>query len=108
MEIEESFYDHVKDYFGEYFSSIENNLRTTNVEYERRNKSLNKILKEYPKLGNIYDGQSIETLSKEECKALLEVFECIREIHLMQIEQVFISGFKEAFLCFERSNLFIK
>lgn len=108
MEIEESFYDHVKDYFGEYFSSIENNLRTTNVEYERLNKSLNIILKKYPKLENIYNGKNIEILSKEECKALLEVLECMREIHLMQIEQVFISGFKEAFLCFERSNLFIK
>ena len=108
MEFEESFYDHVKDYFSEYFSSIENTLRTNNLEYEGYNKSLSKILKDNNKLAKVYDGQSIDMLSKEDCEALIKVFECIREIHLMQIEQVFLAGFKEAFLCFQRADLFIK
>ena len=108
MQIEESFYDYVKDYFSEYFSSIENTLRTNNVEYERYYQSLSQLLKSHEELAKVYDGQSIDMLSKEDCEALIEVFNCIREIHLMQIEQVFLAGFKEAFLYFQRTDLFIK
>ena len=108
MQFEESFYDYVKDYFGEYFSSIENTLRAHNLEYEGYNKSLSKILKSNDKLAKIYDGESVDMLSKDDCNELVEVFNCMRGIHLMQIELAFLAGFREAFLCFERTDLFVK
>lgn len=88
----ETFVDVHSNIFNEYLSSVIAKLQKENEEYKAVLKRIDGIYLEYPRVMAVFDTETPSDLSKQECKALIEVLELRNKLCDIQQEAVYFRG----------------
>lgn len=88
----ETFVDVHSNIFEEYLSSVIAKLPKENPEYRATQEKIEGIYRKYPKVMEAMDTETASELSKQECKALIEILELQNRLSDMQQEAIYFRG----------------
>ncbi len=88
----ETFIERYSNSFDEYLSSVVNNLRDTDSEYNNFEERISNIYEEYPRVKAVFDLEQAAELSEHDCKAIVEVLTLRNRLFDKQQEAVYLRG----------------
>lgn len=88
----ETFVDVHNGVFAEYLSSVIVKLSKGNKKYRAAKDKIENLYEKYPKIFEVFDSEQAADLTKEECKALIEVLELKNQLTDMELESVYFRG----------------
>ncbi len=88
----ETFVDVHNGVFAEYLSSVIVRMSNGNKKYRAAKDKIESLYEKYPKVLEVFDIEQAADLTKEECKALIEVVELKNQLTDMELESVYFRG----------------
>ena len=88
----ETFVDAHSNIFHEYLGSVIAKLSRENEEYRAVQAKIEGLYEKYPKVLGVFDTETEEELTVEECAALIKVMELKNKLTDMEIESVYFRG----------------
>ena len=88
----ETFVDVHGSIFNEYLSSVTAKLSREDKEYKALQDKIEGIYGKYPKVLGVFDTETAEELTEEECAALIEVMELKNQLTDMEMQSVYFRG----------------
>ena len=88
----ETFVDIHSNIFEEYLGSVIAKLSRENEEYRAVRAEIEGLYEKYPKVLGVFDTETSEELTEEECAALIEVMELRNKLTDMEMQSVYFRG----------------
>ena len=88
----ETFVDAHSNIFHEYLGSVIAKLSRENEEYRAVQAKIEGLYEKYPKVLGVFDTETAEELTEEECAALIKVMELKNKLTDMEIQSVYFRG----------------
>ena len=88
----ETFVDAHSNVFNEYLSSVIAKLSKENEEYRAIRAEIEGLYEKYPKVLGVFDTETAEELTEEECAALIKVMELKNKLTDMEMQSVYFRG----------------
>ena len=88
----ETFVDVHDNVFNEYLGSVIAKLSRENEEYRAIRAEIESLYGKYPKVLGVFDTETAEELTVEECAALIEVMELRNKLTDMEMQSVYFRG----------------
>ena len=88
----ETFVDAHSNIFNEYLSSVIAKLSRENEEYRAVRAKIEGLYEKYPKVLGVFDTETAEELTEEECAALIKVMELKNKLTDMEMQSVYFRG----------------
>ena len=88
----ETFVDAHGSIFNEYLSSVTAKLSREDKEYKALQDKIEGIYGKYPKVLGVFDSETENELTEEECAALIEVMELKNQLTDMEMQAVYFRG----------------
>ena len=88
----ETFVDVHDNVFNEYLGSIMAKLSRENEEYRAIRAEIEGLYGKYPKVLGVFDTETAEELTEEECAALIKVMELRNKLTDMEMQSVYFRG----------------
>ena len=88
----ETFVDAHSNIFYEYLSSVIAKLSRENGEYRAIRDKIEGLYEKYPKVLGVFDSETAEELTKEECAALIKVIELKNKLMDMEMQSAYFRG----------------
>ena len=88
----ETFVDAHSNVFHEYLGSVIAKLSRENEEYRAVQAKIEGLYEKYPKVLGVFDTETEEELTVEECAALIKVMELKNKLTDMEIQSVYFRG----------------
>ena len=88
----ETFVDAHDNVFNEYLGSVVAKLSRENEEYRAVRAEIEGLYEKYPKVLGVFDTETAEELTEEECAALIEVMELRNKLTDMEMQSVYFRG----------------
>ncbi|MXP74634.1 hypothetical protein GN277_04345 [Lachnospiraceae bacterium WCA-9-b2] len=88
----ETFVDAHSNIFHEYLGSVIAKLSRENEEYRAVQAKIEGLYEKYPKVLGVFDTETEEELTVEECAALIKVMELKNKLTDMEIQSVYFRG----------------
>ena len=88
----ETFVDVHDNVFNEYLGSVIAKLSRENEEYRAIRAEIEGLYEKYPKVLGVFDAESAEGLTEEECAALIKVMELRNKLTDMEMQSVYFRG----------------
>lgn len=102
---DEGFLDTYSDDFFEYFDKHKILNLSNKKEYREINQEICNLKERYPNVIKFLEEKENVELSKEEQIAILEIFELLGELDVIELKESFKLGLKEAFIYFKSMNM---
>lgn len=103
--LNETFLEAYKDYFGEYFSNVMAELRQNNKEYQSLIKNKENILNEFPRLREVLEDKNTYSLSEEEIGGLVKYLDINGDQQILEEIELIYRGMQEAYVLFKKINV---
>lgn len=84
----------------EIFDNMKFELGNKDWRYKSMIKNIESTKEEYINLKKVLENDKPESLNMEECAELIKILELQRQMHKIEENVAFLSGFKECFLIF--------
>ena len=88
----ETFVDVHDNVFNEYLGSVIAKLSRENEEYRAIRAEIEGLYEKYPKVLGVFDTETSEELTEEECAALIKVMEFRNKLTDMEMQAVYFRG----------------
>lgn len=88
----ETFVDAHSNVFNEYLGSVIAKLSRENEEYRAIRAEIEGLYEKYPKVLGVFDTETAEELTEEECAALIKVMELRNKLTDMEMQSVYFRG----------------
>ena len=88
----ETFVDAHSNVFQEYLGSVIAKLSRENEEYRTLRAKIEDLYEKYPKVLGVFDTETAEELTEEECAALIKVVELKNKLTDMEMQSVYFRG----------------
>lgn len=88
----ETFVDAHSNVFNEYLGSVVAKLSRENEEYRAVRIEIEGLYEKYPKVLGVFDTETVEELTEEECAALIKVMELRNKLTDMEMQSVYFRG----------------
>ncbi len=88
----ETFVDAHSNVFHEYLGSVIAKLSRENEEYRAVRAKIEGLYEKYPKVLGVFDTETAEELTEEECAALIKVMELKNKLTDMEMQSVYFRG----------------
>ena len=88
----ETFVDAHSNIFHEYLGSVIAKLSRENEEYRAVQAKIEGLYEKYPKVLGVFDTETEEELTEEECAALIKVVELKNKLTDMEMQSVYFRG----------------
>ncbi|MEY8483680.1 DUF6664 family protein [Lachnospiraceae bacterium 48-21] len=88
----ETFVDAHSNVFQEYLGSVIAKLSRENEEYRAVQAKIEGLYEKYPKVLGVFDTETAEELTEEECAALIKVVELKNKLTDMEMQSVYFRG----------------
>ena len=88
----ETFVDAHSNVFHEYLGSVIAKLSRENEEYRAVQAKIEGLYEKYPKVLGVFDTETAEELTEEECAALIKVMELKNKLTDMEMQSVYFRG----------------
>ncbi|MEY8485039.1 DUF6664 family protein [Lachnospiraceae bacterium 48-21] len=88
----ETFVDAHSNIFHEYLGSVIAKLSRENEEYRAVQAKIEGLYEKYPKVLGVFDTETEEELTEEECAALIKVMELKNKLTDMEMQSVYFRG----------------
>ena len=88
----ETFVDAHSNIFHEYLGSVIAKLSRENEEYRAVRAKIEGLYEKYPKVLGVFDTETAEELTEEECAALIKVMELKNKLTDMEMQSVYFRG----------------
>lgn len=88
----ETFVDVHDNIFNEYLGSVIAKLSRENEEYRAVRAEIESLYGKYPKVLGVFDTETTEELTEEECAALIKVMELRNKLTDMEMQSVYFRG----------------
>ena len=88
----ETFVDVHSNIFNEYLGSVIAKLSRKNEEYRAVRAEIESLYGKYPKVLGVFDTETAEELTEEECAALIKVMELRNKLTDMEMQSVYFRG----------------
>ena len=88
----ETFVDAHSNVFQEYLGSVIAKLSRENEEYRAVQAKIEGLYEKYPKVLGVFDTETEEELTEEECAALIKVMELKNKLTDMEMQSVYFRG----------------
>ena len=88
----ETFVDAHSNVFHEYLGSVIAKLSRENEEYRAVQAKIEGLYEKYPKVLGVFDTETAEELTEEECAALIKVVELKNKLTDMEMQSVYFRG----------------
>ena len=88
----ETFVDAHSNVFHEYLGSVIAKLSRENEEYRAVRAKIEGLYEKYPKVLGVFDTETEEELTVEECAALIKVMELKNKLTDMEMQSVYFRG----------------
>ena len=88
----ETFVDVHDNVFNEYLGSVIAKLSRENEEYRAVRAEIESLYEKYPKVLGVFDTETSEELTEEECAALIKVMELRNKLTDMEMQSVYFRG----------------
>ena len=88
----ETFVDAHSNVFQEYLGSVIAKLSRENEEYRAVQAKIEGLYEKYPKVLGVFDTETAEELTEEECAALIKVMELKNKLTDMEMQSVYFRG----------------
>ena len=88
----ETFVDAHSNIFHEYLGSVIAKLSRENEEYRAVQAKIEGLYEKYPKVLGVFDTETAEELTEEECAALIKVVELKNKLTDMEMQSVYFRG----------------
>ena len=88
----ETFVDAHSNIFHEYLGSVIAKLSRENEEYRAVQAKIEGLYEKYPKVLGVFDTETAEELTEEECAALIKVMELKNKLTDMEMQSVYFRG----------------
>ena len=88
----ETFVDAHSNIFNEYLGSVIAKLSRENEEYRAIRAEIESLYEKYPKVLGVFDTETAEELTEEECAALIKVMELRNKLTDMEMQSVYFRG----------------
>ena len=88
----ETFVDAHSNVFNEYLGSVIAKLSRENEEYRAIRAEIEGLYEKYPKVLGVFDTETAEELTEEECVALIKVMELRNKLTDMEMQSVYFRG----------------
>ena len=88
----ETFVDVHDNVFNEYLGSIIAKLSRENEEYRAVRAEIESLYGKYPKVLGVFDTETAEELTEEECAVLIKVMELRNKLTDMEMQSVYFRG----------------
>ena len=88
----ETFVDVNDNVFNEYLGSVIAKLSRENEEYRAVRAEIEGLYEKYPKVLGVFDTETSEELTEEECAALIKVMELRNKLTDMEMQSVYFRG----------------
>ena len=88
----ETFVDVHSNVFNEYLGSVIAKLSRENEEYRAVRAEIERLYEKYPKVLGVFDTETSEELTEEECAALIKVMELRNKLTDMEMQSVYFRG----------------
>lgn len=88
----ETFVDVHSNIFEEYLSSVTAKLSKENQEYCAVREEIEELYEKYPKVLDVFDTETASELTKEECRALIQVAELKNKLTDLEMQAVYFRG----------------
>ena len=88
----ETFVDVHDNVFNEYLGSVVAKLSRENEEYRAVRAEIESLYEKYPKVLGVFDTETSEELTEEECAALIKVMELRNKLTDIEMQSVYFRG----------------
>lgn len=88
----ETFVDVHSNIFNEYLGSVIAKLSRENEGYRAVRAEIESLYEKYPKVLGVFDTETSEELTEEECAALIKVMELRNKLTDMEMQSVYFRG----------------
>ena len=88
----ETFVDVHSDIFNEYLGSVIAKLSRENEGYRAVRAEIESLYEKYPKVLGVFDTETSEELTEEECAALIKVMELRNKLTDIEMQSVYFRG----------------
>ena len=88
----ETFVDVHDNIFNEYLGSVVAKLSRENEEYRAVRAEIEDLYEKYPKVWGVFDTETAEERTEEECAALIKVMELRNKLTDMEMQSVYFRG----------------
>ena len=88
----ETFVDVHSNIFNEYLGFVIAKLSRENEEYRAVRAEIESLYEKYPKVLGVFDTETSEELTEEECAALIKVMELRNKLTDMEMQSVYFRG----------------
>ena len=88
----ETFVDVHSNIFNEYLGSVIAKLSRENEEYRAVRAEIESLYGKYPKVLGVFDTETSEELTEEECAALIKAMELRNKLTDMEMQSVYFRG----------------
>ena len=88
----ETFVDVHDNVFNEYLGSVVAKLSRENEEYRAIRAEIESLYEKYPKVLGVFDTETSEELTEEECAALIKVMELRNKLTDIEMQSVYFRG----------------
>ncbi len=88
----ETFVDAHSNVFNEYLGSVIAKLSRENEEYRAIRAEIEGLYEKYPKVLGVFDTETAEELTEEECATLIKVMELRNKLTDMEMQSVYFRG----------------
>ena len=88
----ETFVDVHDNVFNEYLGSVIAKLSRENEEYRAVRTEIESLYGKYPKVLGVFDTETAEELTEEECAVLIKVMELRNKLTDMEMQSVYFRG----------------